>query len=451
MNKLVYLCFFTFFAITTIVSSSDDIIPFVQIETPNVDSDPDDNITEVAELYSVEFNCDTTEIASLGEATNVDELKPSDVEVVAAIGDSMTAAMFAKVKNVLGLLPGLIDKHSLEYRGVSWSIGGDEGATTLPNLIKHYNPNLQGYSVKKGKEGSKNAAYNFAVSGAVASDLLEQATNLVDRIKSDKLNGKWKVVTLFIGGNDLCAMCDDTNTFSAENFYTHILAAIQKLTELDKVYINLVQTVQISEVSKLSSKLGCSILQGLIQFMKTCSCVAKSVTVDYHKQYKEKINELEKHYQGLNRSDFTVVVQPFFGITTIPEIDPFSYFAPDCFHLSQKGLLNAAVSLWNNMLEPVGGKTEEFLVNQPIKCPTVANPYFYTHKNSPSKTLGVEREEAGNNQGLSSGGIAGAIVGTLLAVSLIIVAAAVVGWFAYKRMKPRPFAKYESLSKPSRV
>ena len=413
MNKLVYLCFFTFFAITTIVSSSDDIIPFVQIETPNVDSDPDDNITEVAELYSVEFNCDTKEIASLGEATNVDELKPSDVEVVAAIGDSMTA----------------------EYRGVSWSIGGDEGATTLPNLIKHYNPNLQGYSVKTGKEGTANTAYNFAVSGAVASDLLEQATHLVDRIKSDNLNGKWKVVTLFIGGNDLCAMCEDTNTFSAENFYTHILAAIQKLTELDKVYINLVQTVQISEVSKLSSKLGCSILQGLIQFMKTCSCVAKSVTVDYHKQYKEKINELEKHYQGLNRSDFTVVVQPFFGITTIPEIDPFSYFAPDCFHLSQKGLLNAAVSLWNNMLEPVGGKTEEFLVNQPIKCPTVAKPYFYTYKNSVTQTFGVEREEAGNNQGLSSGGIAGAIVGTLLAVSLIIVAAAVVGWFAYKRMK----------------
>ena len=39
----------------------------------------------------------------------------------------MTAGIFAKVKNVLGLIPGFFDKHLLEYRGVSWSIGGDSG------------------------------------------------------------------------------------------------------------------------------------------------------------------------------------------------------------------------------------------------------------------------------------------------------------------------------------
>ena len=447
MNTLMYSYIFIFIGISvSIISGSKEVTPYVLVSTPNVDSDPDDNITELAELYSVEFKCDTEEIASLGEATNVNELKPSDVEVVAAIGDSMTAALFAKVKNVIGLIPVLFNKHSLEFRGVSWSIGGDEGATTLPNLIKHYNPNLQGYSVKTGKEGTANAAYNFAVSGAVASGLLEQATNLVDRIKSDSLNGKWKVVTLFIGGNDLCAMCEDTNTFSADNFYNNILKAIQKLSELDKVFINLVQTMEVTKVTTLAKKCGCKILQGLMEIIDKCSCVNNPITHEYHEEYQEKINQLEAFARKeLDRDDFTVVVQPFFGITTMPK-DPFGYFAPDCFHLSQKGLLNAAVALWNNMLEPVGGKTDELLVDQLIKCPTKSNPYFYTHKNSPSKTLGVEREEAGNNQGLSSGAIAGAIVGTLLAVSLIIVAAAVVGWFAYKRMKPRTFAGYESLN-----
>ena len=425
----MYSYIFIFIGITvSTISGSKEVTPYVLVSTPNVDSDPDDNITEVTELYSVEFNCDTEEIARLGEATNVNELKPSDVGVVAAIGDSMTAALFAKVKNVIGLIPVLYNKHSLEFRGVSWSIGGDEGATTLPNLIKHYNPNLQGYSVKTGKEGTANAAYNFAVSGAVASGLLEQATHLVDRIKSDNLNGKWKVVTLFIGGNDLCAMCEDTNTFSPENFYNNILAAIQKLSELDKVFINLVQTVDITKITMLAKKCRCKILQGLMVLSDKCSCVNNPITHEYHEEYLEKIYQLEAFARKeLDRDDFTVVVQPFFGITTIPEKNPFSYFAPDCFHLSQKGLLNAAVALWNNMLEPVGGKTHEFLVNQPIKCPTVANPYFYTNKNSPSKTLGVEREEAGNNQGLSSGGIAGAIFGTLTTLA---------GWMFYRRMNP---------------
>lgn len=34
-----------------------------------------------------------------------------------------------------------------EYRGLSYGIGGDEGALTVPNYIKHYQPNLKGYSV----------------------------------------------------------------------------------------------------------------------------------------------------------------------------------------------------------------------------------------------------------------------------------------------------------------
>lgn len=34
-----------------------------------------------------------------------------------------------------------------EYRGLSYSIGGDEGAFTIPNYIKHYQSNVTGYSI----------------------------------------------------------------------------------------------------------------------------------------------------------------------------------------------------------------------------------------------------------------------------------------------------------------
>lgn len=36
-----------------------------------------------------------------------------------------------------------------EYRGLSYGIGGDDGAFTVPNYIKHYQPNIVGYSTGK--------------------------------------------------------------------------------------------------------------------------------------------------------------------------------------------------------------------------------------------------------------------------------------------------------------
>lgn len=62
---------------------------------------------------------------------------PAQVDVVMALGDSITAGF-----GMEGKRGGL---H--EYRGKSWSIGGDDNATTLPNFLRHYNPNITGYSV----------------------------------------------------------------------------------------------------------------------------------------------------------------------------------------------------------------------------------------------------------------------------------------------------------------
>lgn len=44
------------------------------------------------------------------------------------------------------------------------------------------------------------------------SGILGQAETLVDKMKNDKtidFENDWKMVTLFIGGNDLCAFCKD--------------------------------------------------------------------------------------------------------------------------------------------------------------------------------------------------------------------------------------------------
>ncbi|CAK1545817.1 unnamed protein product [Leptosia nina] len=92
------------------------------------------------------------------------------------------------------------------------------------------------------------------------------------------------------------------------------------------------------------------------------------------------------------RPDFTVVVQPFMRLfnAPLPPTEPLplvihqSYITHDCFHFSQKGHALAANLLWNNLLEPVGNKSDNVppvLMNS-FRCPSKQAPYIFTNKNS---------------------------------------------------------------------
>ena len=74
-------------------------------------------------------------------ATNVHELKPSDIRVTAALGDSITAGYGIGAENVAQV--------AINNRGYSWSIGGNQSIDTLisiPNLLKKYNSDVTGWS-----------------------------------------------------------------------------------------------------------------------------------------------------------------------------------------------------------------------------------------------------------------------------------------------------------------
>lgn len=47
-----------------------------------------------------------------------------------------------------------------------------------------------------------------------------------------------------------------------------------------------------------------------------------------------------------------------------------------------KGHAQAALSLWNNMLEPVGSKKLSWHLGEPLKCPNQDAPFIFTSKNS---------------------------------------------------------------------
>ncbi|XP_061651805.1 phospholipase B1, membrane-associated isoform X2 [Phyllopteryx taeniolatus] len=324
---------------------------------------------------------------------SVHELRPADVKVVAAVGDSLTAGNGVGADNLLLVIN--------EYRGLSWSIGGDENittVTTLPNILREFNPSLTGFSQGIGKQDSPAAFLNQAVAGAKSGDMVEQVRTLVDMMKNDTridFHNDWKVITMFIGGNDLCDFCTDTVIFSPRNVAERIRRALDILHhEVPRALVNLVELLNIIPLRDLhkDNSLGCP-----TWFVRiVCPCVLKPKDGSFELR---KMKEFSRAYQHAMRQlvdsgrydthdNFTVVLQPFFRevfLPTLPDGRPDrSYFSPDCFHLSQRGHTLMARALWNNMLEPVGNKTstQDFMAGNDLKCPSEAAPFLRTAVNS---------------------------------------------------------------------
>ncbi|XP_070579081.1 phospholipase B1, membrane-associated-like [Ptychodera flava] len=75
-------------------------------------------------------------------------------------------------------------------------------------MLKKYNSNLTGYSRGVGSvKRREKSRFNVAVPGSLSTKMVDQARQLIDRMKEfqgvDFIND-WKMVTLFVGGNDLC-------------------------------------------------------------------------------------------------------------------------------------------------------------------------------------------------------------------------------------------------------
>lgn len=123
---------------------------------------------------------------------SVHELRPGDIDIIGAIGDSLTASNGAFAIDPLQVL--------LEGKGVSWAIGGQDNwrhFLTLPNILKEFNPNLYGYSVSiDGLSFQKATKFNTAEPTAMSRDTVHQAKNMVKRMRGDpnvNMKQHWKV------------------------------------------------------------------------------------------------------------------------------------------------------------------------------------------------------------------------------------------------------------------
>ncbi|XP_059972914.1 phospholipase B1, membrane-associated [Mesoplodon densirostris] len=327
--------------------------------------------------------------------TSVHRLKLADIKVIGALGDSLTAG------NGAGSKPGDVLDVLTQYRGLSWSAGGDQNlssVTTLPNILREFNPSLKGFSVGTGRENSPGAFLNQAVAGARAEDLPVQARRLVDLMKNyTNINFQedWKLITLFIGGNDLCNVCNDPVRYSPQNFTDNIGKALDILhAEVPRAFVNLVKILEIISLRELYQEKNVSCPKLILRNL--CPCVLKfddnsaelASLIEVNKKYQEGTHQLVESGQYDTREDFTVVVQPFFEEVEMPKtpegLPDSSFFAPDCFHFSSKAHACAARALWNNMLEPVGQKTRRHKFEDKINipCPDQVWPFLSTYKNA---------------------------------------------------------------------
>uniref|UniRef100_A0A2K5EG90 Phospholipase B1, membrane-associated n=1 Tax=Aotus nancymaae TaxID=37293 RepID=A0A2K5EG90_AOTNA len=324
------------------------------------------------ENWGSDFLC-TEWNASNSVPTSVHELRPADIKVVAALGDSLTTAVGAQPNNSSDL--------PTSWRGLSWSIGGDgdlETHTTLPNILKKFNPYLLGFSTGTW-EGT--AGLNVAAEGARARDMPAQARDLVERMKNSpdiSLEKDWKLVTFFIGGNDLCHYCENPEDQLATEYVQHIQQALDILSaELPRAFVNV---VEVMELASLHQDQGgkCAMLAA----QNNCTCLRPSQS-SLEKQELKKVNwnlqdgisRFSYWHQYMQREDFAVVVQPFFQNTLIPlnEAQVWSL-------ITDKG--GIAFCRW---LEPVGLKTtsNNFTHSRTkLKCPSPESPYLYTLQNS---------------------------------------------------------------------
>jgi len=298
--------------------------------------------------------------------------------VLFAIGDSITAAMSAKDTTVLILR---------EYRGISYSMGGDQGVVTLPNILHNFTSPLLGMSTGIGKRDEYSGnGLNGAVSGSRAQNLTEQVKWFISALaKRTDINPAqdWKILSVWIGSNNLCDVCTDSVYNGADAFYTNLKAALQLVWDsIPRVLINLIPNLDVTDLYKYSG-LGCSVVHPIACPCGTSSDAAKRNLVQVtNNNYTRRIYDIAREFNSKGATDKTIVVQPFLINTQIPERRFLS--AADCFHPAPVAHENLAVAYWNSLLTPVDTKRLQWVPGEQPLCPTSDSIFPTCPANNPS-------------------------------------------------------------------
>lgn len=316
--------------------------------------------------------------------SNVHELRPDDFAYTMAIGDSITAGTFLRG------LQNTIFEDITEWRGQSYAAGMDEGAITIPNLIKHYNPFVTGGSKGSNLIGplelclgplcipgsigwhSDIDQLNAARSGAAALNLPHEMNDyLIPEVNRRNVpREKFKYINLQIGSNELCYSCTQGSlgigSASAQNFEDNVIQTLELIrSSIPNSLVNVIGVFRVSPMFDLTANEAYCTQRfpSLPHFNLECPCALLGGDVgkrtrnrmdDLTSQYNDRLVKIVKKYQELKYPDFAVIWQP--PIVTLDRY-PIEALSPvDCHHPSLKTHELFATGIWNRL---VGTKEEK--------------------------------------------------------------------------------------------
>lgn len=334
---------------------------------------------------------------------DVSDLRPDDIKVVMALGDSVTAGFGAK-------LVSMLDARILqEYRGLSFSIGGDPNAPTVANFLRHYGPSLIGPSrgthfVELCLGGvfcapdeltyrPRQDMFNAALTGAISATLGMETKYLlrqVTRHPTVNVTDDWKMLTLFIGTNELCkASCegrDDDQTSLADEYEKRIMIALGLIhLRLPRTLVNVLLLPDMSQVEGFAnSHPRC--LHALQLLSTICPCAMmhgeagrwamRRTTAEYNQRLiriAKRMNARAAEMAAVEKRplEFAVTISPVLRDTDLRNDIPAHFAAKlDCFHPSAMAHKSLAISVWRDLFVPFSERATHFVEQEEIFCPS---------------------------------------------------------------------------------
>jgi len=187
----------------------------------------------------------------------------------------------------------------------------------------------------------------------------------------------WKLLTIFIGANNLCSACEGRDSSTPKYFGDHLRQVLTDIeAKIPRVFVNLVTIFNISGVYYAGKDYWyCETVWYIVKHECYCVETGKKSDLDAMDtngwQFNQISADLAKEFAGHNNPNFTVVAQPGLSGLDIPKFGEAYLSELDCFHPSLCANQAFTYQIWNNMLTPQGQKaTAPDPNNLVIKCPT---------------------------------------------------------------------------------
>eukprot|EP00158_Paraphelidium_tribonemae_P002472 Partr_v1_DN25395_c0_g1_i1_m21475 putative Phospholipase B1 len=303
-----------------------------------------------------------------GEQVTAQTLHPSDIAIVASMGDSVTAGLFMR------------KKFSFRVEDRQYSYGTGSKIDSIASNIQRYQPmeksGLPGLARKptrvysyKGGDG-----LNFAVSASGVAGLQDQFRQFIHKLtrprrfiwpfnriffpQSNRFDAdeKWKLVTVWIGAIDLC---HHREADYLERHLMHALLYLQK--NMKRIFVNLVLHPDILRIYHATKDLKwCRRVQGV---MKMCpelfddslnSQLLRTVMNERRLKYNVAFRRVARYFALAEDPMFMVAAQGGIMELEVSKMKGTNFLSKvDCFHPNVCSNRQFAFGLWNSMFSPL--------------------------------------------------------------------------------------------------